>query len=64
MGGLKFFNVFGPNEYHKGEMMSLVAKRFDDAKAGRPVVLFKSHRSGIADGDQQRDSFMWISLSK
>jgi nucleoside-diphosphate-sugar epimerase len=33
--GLKFFNVFGANEYHKGEMMSLVAKRFDDAKAGR-----------------------------
>ena len=33
--GLKFFNVFGPNEYHKGEMMSLVAKRFDDAKAGK-----------------------------
>ena len=32
--GLKFFNVFGPNEYHKGEMMSLVAKRFEDAKAG------------------------------
>jgi ADP-L-glycero-D-manno-heptose 6-epimerase len=53
--GLKFFNVFGPNEYHKGEMMSLVAKRFDDAKAGRPVVLFKSHRAGIADGDQRRD---------
>jgi ADP-L-glycero-D-manno-heptose 6-epimerase len=38
--GLKFFNVFGPNEYHKGEMMSLVAKRFDDAKAGRTVRLF------------------------
>jgi ADP-L-glycero-D-manno-heptose 6-epimerase len=53
--GLKFFNVFGPNEYHKGEMMSLVAKRFDDAKAGRPVVLFKSHRDGIADGEQRRD---------
>ena len=46
--GLKFFNVFGPNEYHKGEMMSLVAKRFDDAKAGKPVRLFKSHRAGIA----------------
>ena len=46
--GLKFFNVFGPNEYHKGEMMSLVAKRFDDAKAGRTVRLFKSHRPGIA----------------
>jgi ADP-L-glycero-D-manno-heptose 6-epimerase len=53
--GLKFFNVFGPNEYHKGEMMSLVAKRFDDAKAGRTVRLFKSHREGIADGDQRRD---------
>lgn len=53
--GLKFFNVFGPNEYHKGEMMSLVAKRFDDAKAGRPIRLFKSHREGIADGDQRRD---------
>jgi ADP-L-glycero-D-manno-heptose 6-epimerase len=47
--------VFGPNEYHKGEMTSLVAKRFDDAKAGKPVVLFKSHRAGIADGDQRRD---------
>ena len=35
--GLKFFNVFGPNEYHKGEMMSLVAKRFDEAKAGKPI---------------------------
>jgi ADP-L-glycero-D-manno-heptose 6-epimerase len=57
--GLKFFNVFGPNEYHKGEMMSLVTKRFDDAKAGRPVVLFKSHRAGIADGEQRRD-FIWV----
>jgi ADP-L-glycero-D-manno-heptose 6-epimerase len=53
--GLKFFNVFGPNEYHKGEMMSLVAKRFDDVKAGRTVRLFKSHKPGIEDGDQQRD---------
>lgn len=53
--GLKFFNVFGPNEYHKGDMMSLVAKRFDDAKNNRVVQLFKSHRDGIADGDQQRD---------
>jgi ADP-L-glycero-D-manno-heptose 6-epimerase len=53
--GLKFFNVFGPNEYHKGEMMSLVAKRFDEAKAGNPVRLFKSHRPDIADGDQRRD---------
>lgn len=57
--GLKFFNVFGPNEYHKGEMMSLVAKRFDDAKAGGPIRLFKSHRAGIADGDQKRD-FIYV----
>ncbi|MGA2893375.1 MAG: ADP-glyceromanno-heptose 6-epimerase [Xanthobacteraceae bacterium] len=57
--GLKFFNVFGPNEYHKGEMMSLVAKRFDDAKAGKPIRLFKSHRSGIADGEQRRD-FIYV----
>jgi ADP-L-glycero-D-manno-heptose 6-epimerase len=53
--GLKFFNVFGPNEYHKGEMMSLVAKRFGDAKVGRAVKLFKSHRAGIGDGEQRRD---------
>ncbi|MGH6769839.1 MAG: ADP-glyceromanno-heptose 6-epimerase [Xanthobacteraceae bacterium] len=53
--GLKFFNVFGPNEYHKGEMMSLVAKRFDDIKSGKPVQLFKSHREGVADGEQRRD---------
>jgi ADP-L-glycero-D-manno-heptose 6-epimerase len=57
--GLKFFNVYGPNEYHKGEMMSLVAKRFDDAKAGKPVRLFKSHRPGIGDGEQKRD-FIYV----
>ncbi len=57
--GLKFFNVFGPNEYHKGEMMSLVAKRFEDAKAGRSVRLFKSYRPDVADGDQRRD-FIYV----
>ena len=57
--GLKFFNVFGPNEYHKGEMMSLIAKRFDDAKNGRAIRLFKSHRDGIADGEQKRD-FIYV----
>ncbi len=57
--GLKFFNVFGPNEYHKGEMMSLVAKRFDEARSGTPVRLFKSHRAGIADGEQKRD-FIYV----
>jgi ADP-L-glycero-D-manno-heptose 6-epimerase len=57
--GCKFFNVFGPNEYHKGAMMSLVAKRFDDAKAGKPIRLFKSHRPGIGDGEQSRD-FIYV----
>jgi ADP-L-glycero-D-manno-heptose 6-epimerase len=57
--GLKFFNVFGPNEYHKGEMMSLVAKRFDEAKGGKPIKLFKSHRDGVADGEQRRD-FIYV----
>jgi len=58
--GLKFFNVFGPNEYHKGTMMSVLTRRFDDIKAGRTIELFKSHRDGIADGDQSRD---FISIS-
>jgi ADP-L-glycero-D-manno-heptose 6-epimerase len=57
--GLKFFNVFGPNEYHKGAMMSVLARRFDDVRAGRVVELFKSHRDGIADGDQRRD-FIYV----
>ena len=57
--GLKFFNVFGPNEYHKGSMMSVLARRFDEIKAGRPVQLFKSHRDGVADGDQRRD-FIYV----
>ncbi len=57
--GLKFFNVFGPNEYHKGEMMSLVAKRFDEAKAGATIQLFKSHRPDVGDGEQKRD-FIYV----
>jgi ADP-L-glycero-D-manno-heptose 6-epimerase len=57
--GLKFFNVFGPNEYHKGTMMSVLARRFDDIKSGRVVELFRSHREGIADGDQRRD-FIYV----
>jgi ADP-L-glycero-D-manno-heptose 6-epimerase len=57
--GLKFFNVYGPNEYHKGHMASVLAKVFDGAKAGQPVRLFKSHRDGIADGDQRRD-FIYV----
>jgi len=57
--GLKFFNVFGPNEYHKGAMASVLARRFDDIKSGRAVQLFKSYREGVADGDQRRD-FIYI----
>src|SRR5215472_1367012 len=57
--GLKFFNVFGPNEYHKGAMASVLARRFDDIRGGRAVQLFKSHREGIADGDQRRD-FIYV----
>jgi len=57
--GLKFFNVFGPNEYHKGAMASVLCRVFDGAKAGHPVQLFKSHKEGIADGNQQRD-FIYI----
>ncbi|MBS0246922.1 MAG: ADP-glyceromanno-heptose 6-epimerase [Proteobacteria bacterium] len=57
--GLKFFNVYGPNEYHKGAMASVLSKVFDGAKAGAPVRLFKSHRDGIVDGDQRRD-FIYV----
>ena len=57
--GLKFFNVFGPNEYHKGEMMSLVAKRFEDARRDQPVRLFRSEREGVGDGEQMRD-FVYV----
>ena len=57
--GLKFFNVFGPNEYHKGEMMSLVAKNYRAIAEGQPVRLFKSHRPDYADGEQKRD-FVYV----
>jgi len=57
--GLKFFNVFGPNEYHKGKMASVLCNVFERAKAGETVKLFKSHREGIADGDQRRD-FIYV----
>jgi ADP-L-glycero-D-manno-heptose 6-epimerase len=57
--GLKFFNVYGPNEYHKAAMASVLSKVFEGAKAGQPVRLFKSHREGIADGEQRRD-FIYV----
>jgi ADP-L-glycero-D-manno-heptose 6-epimerase len=57
--GLKFFNVFGPNEYHKAEMMSLVAKNYGQIAAGETIRLFKSHRPDFADGEQRRD-FVYV----
>lgn len=57
--GLKFFNVYGPNEYHKGDMRSVVVKLFDTSRAGQPIRLFKSHRDGIAHGNQRRD-FIYV----
>jgi len=53
--GLKFFNVYGPNEYHKGKMISVVKVKYDDIKAGNKPKLFRSTRTGLADGAQARD---------
>jgi ADP-L-glycero-D-manno-heptose 6-epimerase len=57
--GLKFFNVYGPNEYHKGEMKSVVAKLYPQLRAGEPARLFKSYPEGVPDGGQRRD-FVWV----
>jgi ADP-L-glycero-D-manno-heptose 6-epimerase len=57
--GLKFFNVFGPNEYHKGRMISVVKVKYDEVAAGGPARLFRSDRPDVADGAQRRD-FVWV----
>ena len=57
--GFKFFNVFGPNEYHKGDMRSLICKVFDALKRGEPMKLFKSYDPAYADGEQKRD-FVYV----
>ena len=57
--GLKFFNVYGPNEYHKGPMQSLVSKSFSPAAAGEAVTLFRSHDPDYPDGGQMRD-FVYV----
>jgi len=57
--GLRFFNVYGQNEYHKGAMQSLVSKIVQAHKPGQPVKLFKSHKEGFADGEQLRD-FVYV----
>jgi ADP-L-glycero-D-manno-heptose 6-epimerase len=53
--GLRFFNVYGPNEHHKGRMASVVLHKFNQVMRGEAATLFASDREGIADGEQQRD---------
>lgn len=57
--GLKFFNVYGPNEYHKGDMISVVRVKYGELRAGGPMRLFRSHDPAVADGAQARD-FVWV----
>jgi len=57
--GLKFFNVYGPNEYHKGRMASVIWHSFNQIKKDGQVKLFKSHRPDFEDGKQLRD-FIYV----
>ena len=57
--GVKFFNVFGPHEYHKGKMSSVVFQSYHQIKEGGEVKLFKSHRPDYKDGEQLRD-FVYV----
>jgi len=59
IAGLKFFNVYGPNEAHKGSMRSVVHAVYERAAAGEPARLFRSHNPDYADGGQLRD-FVWV----
>lgn len=56
---LKYFNVFGPNENHKGDMRSMVNKSFEQVRRGEALQLFKSYRQEYADGEQKRD-FLYV----
>ncbi len=57
--GLKFFNVYGPNEYHKDDMMSVICKLYPQVVAGASAKLFKSHHPDYEDGGQLRD-FVYV----
>jgi ADP-L-glycero-D-manno-heptose 6-epimerase len=57
--GLKFFNVYGPNEYHKGRMASMIFHGFNQIKKTGKIKLFKSHRPDFKDGQQLRD-FIYV----
>ncbi|MCX7909059.1 MAG: ADP-glyceromanno-heptose 6-epimerase [Ignavibacteria bacterium] len=70
--GLKFFNVYGPNEYHKGEMASMVFKSFNQVRGTGKIKLFKSNHPEFSDGEQKRDfiyvkdvvSLIWLVFEK
>ena len=57
--GLKFFNVYGPNEYHKARMASVIFHSFNQIKSSGKVKLFKSHKPAYKDGEQLRD-FVYV----
>ena len=57
--GLKYFNVYGPNENHKGDMRSVVNKAFDQIRTTGKAQIFKSHRPDYKDGEQERD-FLYV----
>ncbi len=57
--GLKFFNVYGPNEYHKGGQVSVALKNFREISETGKAVLFRSHHPDYPDGGQKRD-FVWV----
>src|SRR5690606_33616878 len=57
--GLKFFNVYGPGEYHKGRMASVIYHAYRQIKEKGTITLFKSHKTTYADGDQKRD-FIYV----
>ena len=59
IAGIKYFNVYGPNEYHKGDMRSVVNKAFAQIKETGKVKLFKSRKKNYKDGEQKRD-FIYI----
>jgi ADP-L-glycero-D-manno-heptose 6-epimerase len=57
--GLKFFNVYGPNEYHKGRMASVIWHAYQQIQSNGSLKLFKSHRDDYQDGEQMRD-FIYV----
>lgn len=57
--GLRFFNVYGPNEYHKGDMVSVINKFYHEIKMNNTVKIYKSYKPGIANGEAMRD-FVYV----